>query len=221
MLDRLEQVARQLLGLLDVRLVERVDAEDRAGDRGRDLPAERLGAEVDRVGDLDPDDRVAGRLERVGQGVAAAVGPAGQGEPDERPVGAVGLDRTERLEVDRDDPDAVLAGALGDELLGPGAEARDLVVGQERQLVAARLGEGPDGEPERDARVGRRIGLVAGADHRQRRRQQRVEVDPDERGRHEPDVGQRRVAPADVGRVEEHLAEVVGVGDRARPCPDR
>src|SRR4029079_2834227 len=60
--DRLEDVARQLLGLLDVGLVERVDAQDRARDRGRDLPADELGAEVDRVGQLDPDDRMAGRL---------------------------------------------------------------------------------------------------------------------------------------------------------------
>ena len=41
----------QLLGLLDVGLVERVDAEDRAGDRGGDLPADELAAEVDRVVD--------------------------------------------------------------------------------------------------------------------------------------------------------------------------
>ena len=92
--------------------------------------------------------------------------PPASGEPDERAVRAVRLDRAERLEVDRDDPDAVLAGALGDELLDPRPEARDLVVGQERQLVAAGLGEGPDGQPERDARVGRRVRLAAGAEHR-------------------------------------------------------
>ena len=69
--SRLEQVAGQLLGLLDVRLVERVDAEDGPGDRDRDLPADELRAEVDRVGELDPDDRVAGGLERIGQAVAS------------------------------------------------------------------------------------------------------------------------------------------------------
>ena len=47
----LEQVAGQLLGLFDVGLVERVDAEDGPGDRDRDLPADELGAEIDRVGD--------------------------------------------------------------------------------------------------------------------------------------------------------------------------
>ena len=96
---------------------------------------------------------MAGRLERGGKCVAPAVGPAREREPDEHAIRAVCLDGPERLEVDRHDPDAVLAGALGDELLRPRAEARDLVVGQERQLVAAGLGERPDRQPERDARV--------------------------------------------------------------------
>ena len=156
---------------------------------------------------------MAGRLERRCQGVAAAVGATREREPDEGAVRAVGLDRPEGLEVDRHDPDTVLAGALGEELLGPGAEARDLVVGQERQLVATGLGEGPDGQPERHTRVARRIRLVAGAEHRLRRRQQGVEVDADERRWDEADIGQRRVSPADVRRVEELLAELVGVRD--------
>ena len=92
--DRVEDVARQLLGFLDVGLVERVDAQDRARDGGRDLPADELGAEVDRVGELDPDDRMAGRLERRCQrALAAAAIRAGQRDPDERPVGAVRVDR--------------------------------------------------------------------------------------------------------------------------------
>ena len=69
-----------LLGLLDVRLVERVDPEDDPGDRGGDLPADELAAEVDRVVERDPDDRVPGRLEGgqqvVGRGaVGGGAGP--------------------------------------------------------------------------------------------------------------------------------------------------
>ena len=45
-------LVRPVLRLLDVRLVERVDLEDRARDGGRELPAEELGAEVVRVGEL-------------------------------------------------------------------------------------------------------------------------------------------------------------------------
>ena len=51
----IEDGARSLLRLLDVRLVEGVDAEDGAGDRRRQLEAEELGAEVVRRGDVDLD----------------------------------------------------------------------------------------------------------------------------------------------------------------------
>ena len=47
-------------GLLDVGLVERVDAQHDAGDRGGDLPTDELPADIDRVGDRDADDRMAG-----------------------------------------------------------------------------------------------------------------------------------------------------------------
>ena len=149
-----------------------------------------------------------------GELVAAAVVRAGQVEADEDAVRAVVGDVAERLEVDRDDPDAALAGALGDELLQPRPEAADLVVGQERQLVAAVGGQRADRDAERDARVRLGVRLAAGAEHRGRGGQQRVEVEPDQRRRHEPDVGERRVAAADVRRVEEDLAEVVVVLDR-------
>ena len=44
-----EDGVRPVLRRLHVRLVEGVDAEDRPGDRGRELPAEELGAEVVRI----------------------------------------------------------------------------------------------------------------------------------------------------------------------------
>ena len=42
----LGQRARLVLARLDVRLVERIDADDRAGHRGRDLPAEEFLTDV-------------------------------------------------------------------------------------------------------------------------------------------------------------------------------
>jgi hypothetical protein len=132
-----QHIPGQLFGLLDVRLVERVDAEDSPSDRRRHLPADELGTEVDRVGDGDPDDGMAGRLERVGERIAAAIRPAVEGEADEDPIVPIRLRPAERFEIDRHDPDAMFAGALGDQLLRPRAERRDLVVRQERQLVAA------------------------------------------------------------------------------------
>ena len=43
--EAVEQAAGRLLGALDVGLVERVDAEQPAGDGGRDLPEQQLGTE--------------------------------------------------------------------------------------------------------------------------------------------------------------------------------
>ena len=48
-----EDLVRAVRGRLDVRLVEGVDAQDGARDRGRELPAEELGPEVVRVAELD------------------------------------------------------------------------------------------------------------------------------------------------------------------------
>ena len=54
-MSRIEDGLRLRLRLLDVRLVEGVDAEDRAGDRGRKLEAKELGPEVARIGEVDVD----------------------------------------------------------------------------------------------------------------------------------------------------------------------
>src|SRR6187401_350947 len=103
----------------------------------------------------------------------------------------------------------MLSGALREQLLGPRAERRDLVVGEERELVTAVAGQGPDGETERDAGVRVRIRLTAGREHRGRRLDERIEVDPDERCRDEPDIGQRAIPAADVRIVQKDLAELV------------
>ena len=63
-----EQAAGGLLGALDVGLVERVDAEQAAGDGGGVLPEEQLGAEG--AGDRDERAAVAELLDRVGVGRA-------------------------------------------------------------------------------------------------------------------------------------------------------
>ena len=146
-----EHGAGRVLGRLDVGLVERVDAEQRARQRDRDLPPHDLGAErraaaVDRGGpEVDRSARVAQR----GQRAVEAVG-------DEEAVGAVAVGRRERLAHHGQDPGAVLAGRLRDELLDPVAERAPRVDGE---LVATgphagseRGGErepGPSAAPQR------------------------------------------------------------------------
>ena len=212
-----QHVAGELLGLLDVGLVERVDAEDRPGDRGGDLPADELGAEIDRVGELDPDHRVAGRLERrlparprpavatpasairtnARSGPYASTAPSGS-----RSTGTIPT------------PCLPVLSAMSCSTHAPNAP----ISSSTRKVSLSRpaLASVPMARPSERPGLRRRIRLAAGAQHRRRRRQQRVEVDPDERRRDEADVGQRRVAAADVGRVEEDLAEVVVVGDDRR-----
>ena len=60
-----ENLAGSVLRLLDVGLVERVYLEDRTRDRGRELPAEELGAEVVRVVQLDLADLAVGAVGRL------------------------------------------------------------------------------------------------------------------------------------------------------------
>ena len=109
----------------------------------RDLPADELGAEVDRVGQLDPDDRMAGGLERVGQRVArAAVGrrPARSGRTRgpgrTRSTAPSGSRSTGTIPT----PCLPVLSAMSCSAHAP--KLRDLVVGQEGQLVAAAVRQG-------------------------------------------------------------------------------
>ena len=87
------QLARLVLAGLDVGLIERIDAEDRARDRGGELPAEEFLADVIAVGDGDAHDRLPGALERGDRVILLRVRFARQPQIDEQPVLAVDLGR--------------------------------------------------------------------------------------------------------------------------------
>ena len=146
--------------------------------------------------------------------VVVGVGRLGVAQVQEDAVRAVGVRRQQRLVGDREDAAALLARALGDELLGPDAERAERVVDDEGQLVAAGARELAEREPEPQARVvlGRlevRARLLGDL----RALEDRPHVDAGQRGGHEPEVRQRRVAPADLGVVEEGAAEAVLLGE--------
>ena len=107
------QIAGLDLARLDIGLVERVDADDRAGDRGRHLPAEEFLSELHRVGDDDPHHRLARRFERGDRVLLLGILVSGEPQIGEEPVVAVDRGGSERLGVDRHDPLAELAGRLG------------------------------------------------------------------------------------------------------------
>ena len=124
---------RLVLRRLHVRLVERVDPEHRAGDRGRELPAEELLAELVRAR-------------------RARTSCAWRSGPSAAPPGA-GIE-----------PLALLAGRLGDQLLGPEPEAAG--VRRDADLVAAVAPALAEREAELEARVA--LGEAAGLGHLER-----------------------------------------------------
>ena len=76
LLVRVGQLARRDLARLDVGLVERIDADHRAGDGGRDLEAEEFLREMSAAREADAHHRLAGALERVDRLVLRGVGAA-------------------------------------------------------------------------------------------------------------------------------------------------
>ena len=170
----LENLCRGALGRLDVGLVERVDTQQRARKRDRDLPPHDLRAEpgastVDRRGP-EVDQRPPRRRIAVG-----AIG-------DEEAVGAVRAGRARRFPYDRQDPGAVLACRFRDELLHPVAERAPTVKGQ---LVATGSHSRSQcrGQGERGAAF-----FGALLDHLRRAAQDRREVEPENRGRHHAEM---------------------------------
>ena len=125
----------------------------------------------------------------------------------------------QRLAVDGHDADALLAGGLGDELLEPGAQGRQVRLDDEGQLVAPGRASAAMATPSTRAGLSSRVGARE-VGHDAGVLEQRVEVEAQQRRRHEAHVGQGAVAAAHVGRVEERLAEVARVRDglqRRRP----
>ena len=73
-----------------------------------------------------------------------------------------------------------------------------------------------DRRAQHDARaLGDRDRRARGGGELHARADQRADVGADQRRRHQPEVRQRRVAPADVGRVDEHAAVVLLLGELA------
>src|SRR5207245_5593215 len=89
-LEPRKQRARRVLRLLHVRLVERVDAQERTGDSRRDFPAYELGAERRGFLQLDLEDRRLRLLEGADVGVALLLGiRAVKAKADEESIVAV------------------------------------------------------------------------------------------------------------------------------------
>ena len=166
----LQQRLGRVLGLLHVRLIERVDTEHGAGRRRRDLPAHELRADAQR---LD--------------------------QADEQPIVTVHRGPAERLAGNRHDPGPALAGRLCDELLDPQTEWPQPRSRDQRELVTPGARGAAQDDPERDTGIlTDRVRRPAEARHPAPPAQQPADVQSHDRRRHHAEKGQRRVAAADV-----------------------
>ena len=80
------QFARLVLARLDVRLIERIDAEDRARNGRGELPAEEFLADVIAIGDGDAHDRMTGAFERGDRVILLRIRFARQPHIDEQAI---------------------------------------------------------------------------------------------------------------------------------------
>ncbi len=196
-----------VLALLDVGLVERVDAQNGARDGGCDFPAEKLATQVELIAQCERRDRLPGLLQSLD---ARVVWVVGQADVEEEAVLTVGIRQAERLTLNGDEALATLTGALGQQLLNPVAERLDSGREDQRDLVtagAAELAEHPT-QPGPGVLCDRHTG-VAGVHHVDRALKQCCHVDAEQGARYQSEVGEGRVTAADVGRRLEEPAELM------------
>src|SRR6266571_2113202 len=118
-----EHLFRVVLRLLNIGLVESVDAQNRPGDRGRDLPAQEFTAKVQLVAHRQRDHRLSRLFQRRHRPVRRI---AVHADVHEEAIVSVNGRLADWLTLDGYDALPLLPSALGDELLDPVAEGRHL-----------------------------------------------------------------------------------------------
>ncbi len=155
---RLLIVLRERTGLVlarfDIRLIERVDADDCAGYGDRDLPAEELLADMPNIRHADPHDRMASPLQRRDRLLLSKVNLPIQLQVDEESVAPIAVGARERLPGQGNQAPPLLTGAFGEKLLQPCAQIGDSWRRDDRYFVAT---EPRRGDTECDAELDPRI----------------------------------------------------------------
>ena len=210
-----EQSPRGVLRLLHVRLVERIEREERAGDGRRDFPADELGAERRRLGKIDACNRWRRSGKRRTRGIDLAilqrvVDQCEDARTNDRCRTRLGV--AERFADDRDDADALLAGALAQPAVRPTtrtarAPAEVSSVSLSRPARAAAPIAKPSATPRwrRGLDVRWRLRMPACRDAPA---DQRLDVLSHQRRGHQAKERERRIAAANVGGIDEDVAEL-------------
>src|SRR5579872_2576844 len=156
---------------------------------------------------------MAGFLQGITPAVERLV--AVQLQEHEYPVLAVGTRIAQRLFRHRYETASLLAGAFGDELFQPEAQTCDARRGENRDLVALLVERGlRECDAEGDGRMLHRLDTGgAGRHHELRPLDQTRDIVTCERRGQKSEVRQRRVAAADVGRIEKYPAYAAGFSE--------
>ena len=182
--------ARLQLARFDVRLIERIDRQDRAGDGDGDLPAEKLPAKAPHVLDANARNRMSRAFERRDGVDLRGVRLPLQLDVDEKAVGAVTFGRRQRFARDGDQAAPQFSGTLRQQLFEPGAERRESLRGDDCHLIALKAGRR---NAQRDAELHARVFVwrcvgAAGALHLPCGCKQALDVNADRRRGHETKV---------------------------------
>ena len=204
------------LARFDVGLIEGVDPEDRARDRGRNFPAEEFLSQVVDVGHGDAHDRMPGFFERGHLGILRRVGRSLEPNVGEDAVVSVHVRRAQFFAIDRDDALAEFAGGFRDQLLEPRAQIGDSGRSDERDFVAAKFRGRAHDQAEHHSRIlFYRSGRLAGFDHLFRALEKLAGVESHGCGGNHAEVRERGVASADGRQAIENVAEAVALGQPA------
>src|ERR1700674_415562 len=200
---------------LDVGLIEGVDPEDRARDRGRDFPAKEFLSEGVDVRHGDAHHRVSGLFKHGDAGILRRVGDGLQSDVGEDPVITIYIGRSQFFTINRDNAFAEFAGGFCDQLLEPRAQVANSGRGDESNLVAAKFRGCANDQAEHHSRIlFYRSGHLAGVDHFFCAREELAGVEAHRRGGNHAEVRERGVASADGRQAVENVAEVVALGDQ-------
>ena len=207
-----EQDSRGVLGLLHVRLVERIDAEERAGDGRRDFPSDELRAERRRLRQLDLARSARPRPSARRRPVVARPrrGEPCEPEADEEAIAAV-VGRLRRAARRRSERRRCRACRCSRRRAArPRGRTVRAPVGSSSVSLSrprARRRRSRVRAPRLDSSSTSPTSGLARRQHRERPADERGEVLSHQRRRHEAEERERRVAAADVGRIDEHVAE--------------
>ena len=124
-MEGVENSIRIVFALLDIRLVERVNAKDMSGDGRRKFPPEELSTHIIAITEVELENRMFSLDERVNRSIERLVLVSFEFEIDEEAVGSIGTWGQNRFLCDGDEACALFTRTFSQQLLDPEPERRE------------------------------------------------------------------------------------------------